>query len=270
MTIRPPAVAGRFYSDDPAQLTQDLIQLLSDDFDQASGPVFDPTKCGTIRGLIVPHAGYVFSGRTAGLAYRLLKPIADQISRVILVGPSHRVAFEGCAVPKAEQFSTPLGNVTIDQQGVAALMDDINIIVSDQAHELEHSLEVHLPFLQRCLGQFTLLPIVTCDINAEQVARMIEPLWDPHTLLVVSSDLSHFHSYSECNQIDENTCRKIESGSTDISPYEACGSTGINAANHIVRAHGYHLTRLSRINSGDTQYGDKQRVVGYVSYTICQ
>ncbi|MCG9626950.1 AmmeMemoRadiSam system protein B [Vibrio mediterranei] len=267
MTIRPPAVAGRFYNKDTKQLTRQVNQLL------AEPSVRDAETCNVqnnLRGLIVPHAGYVFSGETAGLAYHQLQSVAQQFSRVILVGPSHRVAFHGCALPSVDAFETPLGRVSIDRDCIELLADNSMVSINDQAHAQEHSLEVQLPFLQTVLDDFQLLPIVTGQVGALEVAKLIEPIWDNKTLLVISTDLSHFHRYSECQRLDWQTCNKIESGMTTITPDEACGSTGVNAVIHLISTKHYQLQRLALINSGDTEYGDKQRVVGYVSYTICR
>lgn len=258
MTIRPPAVAGQFYSHDPAELKQQITQWLAPD-----SQTVEP-----IRAIIVPHAGYIYSGQTAAKAYALIKQQKDAINKVILIGPSHHFYFEGCALPECDQFSSPLGTIEICDSDRQAVKHHSLVICSDRVHQAEHSLEVQLPFLQICLNQgLQLTPIVTSHISAPDLAAIIDPLWDKETLLVVSSDLSHFHPYEEANQIDHETCNEIEHYQSSITPEQACGSTGINALLLLAQKHRYPLHQLQQLNSGDTA-GDKSRVVGYASYII--
>ncbi|MGL6314061.1 AmmeMemoRadiSam system protein B [Vibrio sp. WXL103] len=268
MRIRATAVAGRFYSDEQDTLNQHVRALLSDSQYQSSEPLNNQVE--GVRGLIVPHAGYVYSGRVAGVAYRLLKPLAESIKRVILVGPSHRARFDGVAIPTCAQFATPLGLVDLDRDALALLAQSPNVIRSNDAHAQEHSLEVQIPFLQECLKEFRLVPMVTCITDYQTVAELIAPIWDAQTLLVISTDLSHFHTYEQCQALDASTCEKIELLQSDITPHEACGSMAVNAALHLILQSNYQLKPLMRINSGDTKFGDKDRVVGYASYAICQ
>lgn len=268
MRIRATAVAGRFYSDEQDTLNEHIRALLSDSQYQSSEPL--SSRIEGVRGLIVPHAGYVYSGRVAGVAYRLLKPLAESIKRVILVGPSHRVRFDGVAIPTCMQFATPLGLVDLDSNALAHLAQSPKVIRSNDAHAQEHSLEVQLPFLQECLNEFRLVPMVTCITDYQTVADLIAPIWDTQTLLVISTDLSHFHSYEQCQALDASTCGKIESLQSKITPHEACGSMALNAALHLITQNRYKLEPLMRTNSGDTKFGDKNRVVGYASYAICQ
>ncbi|MGF1691746.1 AmmeMemoRadiSam system protein B [Photobacterium kagoshimensis] len=278
MNIRHPAVAGRFYDKSPTQLKTQLeawllpvqssenpplVNTLSDKLAPSHIP-----SAGTIRALIVPHAGYVYSGHVAAQAYQALRDAADTIKHVILIGPSHRYFFQGCALPTAEQFSTPLGNVTLNTQTIATLSEIEDFELSEQAHALEHSLEVQLPFLQTVLNDFSLLPILTSNVSPAKLAKLIDPLWQSDdTLLVVSSDLSHFHPYHKAQRIDRNTCHLIEHFEPALTPEQACGSTGINTLLLLAKQRGYQLTRLALNNSGDTA-GDKEKVVGYVSYLI--
>ncbi len=183
------------------------------------------------------------------------------------MGPNHRVAFHGCALPKHCSFSTPLGNIPLDTGAIEQLVNNPNCHYNNHAHAEEHSLEVQLPFLQRCLSDFELIPLLTGTVDAIDVAHLIEPYWEDTTLLVISSDLSHFHPYKECNDIDTRSCHKIEAG-TPLTSKEACGYLGINAANALIKQQRCQLQRLSRANSGDSPHGDKNRVVGYVSYAI--
>lgn len=260
MTTRSPAVAGRFY-----EKSAPLLQKQLDDW--VSPPA---THRNLIRALIVPHAGYIYSGEVAAKAYCQLQPQAETIKKVILIGPSHRYAFHGCAVPNSRYFSTPLGSVLIDIQSIDNLIEIDDIKVSDQVHAQEHCLEVQLPFLQTCLHQFTLLPLLTSDISATQVAKIIGKLWQQEdTLLVISSDLSHFHPYADAQCIDQNTCSTIERFEPSLTAEQACGSTGINALLLLAKKRRYQLTRMELKNSGDTA-GDKERVVGYVSYLVSE
>ncbi|WP_413112514.1 AmmeMemoRadiSam system protein B [Thaumasiovibrio sp. DFM-14] len=257
MNIRPPAVAGRFYPHSAVDLKQQVLECLAS----------DGTSPDDICALIVPHAGYVFSGKVAGKAFQQIKQQASRIKRVILVGPSHRVAIDGCAVPSHTHFATPLGNVEIDQQNIQTLLECSTTFVDDDAHKYEHSLEVQLPFLQVCLKDVKVTPILTGRISSQSLAAMIKTIWSPNeTLLIISSDLSHFHSYQESIKLDEETCQEIEAYRPSLTPHQACGSTGINSLLIIAKQRGYQLHRLALINSGDTTAGDKQRVVGYVSY----
>lgn len=259
MNIRPPAVAGSFYDKSPEYLQCQLDSWLK--------PV---TEKRNIRAIVVPHAGYIYSGEVAAQAYRYLKLQADTIRRVILVGPSHRYFFQGCALPSVSYFSSPLGNIPIDTQSVEKLREIEDIEVSDQVHAFEHCLEVQLPFLQTCLNEFTLLPILTSNVSPVTVANLIDSLWqDESTLLVISSDLSHFHPYSEAQHIDQNTCSLIEHYEPSLTPEQACGSTGINTLLLLAKQRDYQLTRMELKNSGDTA-GDKERVVGYVSYLVSE
>ncbi len=259
MNVRQPAVAGQFYQNDPVQLRAQIQYWL--DNKQAV-----PAK--PIRAVIVPHAGYIYSGETAAHAYAQIKQQKNRIKKVILVGPSHHFYFDGCALPECEQFKTPLGSITLCHEHRKKLQTDPLVVFSDEIHQHEHSLEVQLPFLQSCLDpSFQLTPIITGNIRTEDLARIILPIWQEDTLLVVSSDLSHFHSYAEANEIDQNTCNKIEHYQTSITPHEACGSTGVNALLMLAGQYHYPLRQLQQINSGDTA-GSKSRVVGYASYLI--
>ncbi|MCE0495514.1 AmmeMemoRadiSam system protein B [Vibrio salinus] len=257
MTIRSPAVAGQFYNNNPTILRAQIEYWLSED-------VLD--ECRAIRAVIVPHAGYIYSGQTAARAYALVRQQKDKIKKVLLVGPSHRVYFKGCAVPACDQFCSPLGNLDIAQDTLKLLKENTLVTFSDSLHQQEHSLEVQLPFLQVCLNpEIRLMPLLVCDISASELATIIDALWDEETLLVISSDLSHFHTYTEANRIDRHTCHKIAHFQAEITPQEACGCTGINALLLLAKKNGYQLEQLQHNNSGDTS-GDLSRVVGYVSY----
>lgn len=259
--IREPAVAGLFYPDDPVLLQEQVERLLTADTAVATRP----------KALIVPHAGYIYSGPVAASAYAQLLPLRDRIQRVVLLGPSHRVAFTGLAASSARYFSTPLGLIQVDQQ---AMVDDILLLpqvrVLDEAHREEHSLEVQLPFLQTVLGaDFTLIPLVVGETEAEEVAEVIDKLWGgPETLLVISSDLSHYHDYTTARRLDSATSQAIEQlNPLAIDYHQACGRNPVNGLLLAARQHHLNATILDVRNSGDTA-GTRDRVVGYGAYAF--
>ena len=261
INTRPPAVAGTFYPGDPVTLSATIDRFLAD-ADEHSG--IQP------KALIVPHAGYVYSGSTAATAYAALKPWAKTIRRVILLGPTHRVAVEGIALPEVEAFATPLGSIRLDAQAIASIAELPQIVFSNHVHAFEHSLEVHLPFLQRVLEQFTLVPLAVGDAPPEAVAEVLKLLWGgPETLIVVSSDLSHFLPYGTAQQVDGNTCRHILQFDTHIHPEQACGAYPINGLLLAARQRGLTPSLLGLCNSGDTA-GDKSRVVGYAAFAFAE
>lgn len=262
-TARAPAVAGMFYPDDPAALTAQVTSLL------AAAPAPEP---GPVRALIVPHAGYVYSGETAAAAYRCLEPVAPDIQRVVLLGPAHRVYLEGMAVPSVDAFTTPLGEIPLDRDAIEQLAALPGVVEADAAHALEHSLEVQLPFLQSVLGTFSLVPVVVGECPPEAVARLIEALWDPpgssiNTVFVVTSDLSHFLPYEQARAVDAETSRRIRSCDPVLTPEDACGARAVNGLLVFAARRGLHVRELDVCNSGDTA-GDRARVVGYGSYVI--
>jgi AmmeMemoRadiSam system protein B len=227
--IRPPAVAGMFYPGEPDTLRDDLATCL------AVPPA--PTFSGRLKAVIVPHAGYVYSGGTAGKAYALLAPLAGRIRRVVLLGPCHRVAVRGVAAPTVQAFATPLGNIPLDRAALDALADLPQVVASDAAHAQEHSLEVQLPFLQTVLGDFTLVPLAVGQTGAAEVAQVIARLWGgPETLIVISSDLSHFHGYAEAQKIDHATADHILALEQLTSFEQACGALPINGLIAVARS----------------------------------
>lgn len=259
LAIRPAAVAGMFYPADADELREDVDAMLRD----AAAPAGRAPKA-----LIVPHAGYVYSGPVAAAAYARLAGARGRIARVALFGPAHRVFVRGLALPEADVFATPLGRVPIDRDALARLRDFPGVSESELAHALEHSLEVQLPFLQRTLGSFTLVPLVVGDAAPADVARVIEALAaDPATLIVVSSDLSHYHGYDEARRIDSDTVGRIGALAADIDHEQACGATPINGAVLWARHHGLSAELLDLRNSGDTA-GDRGRVVGYAAFAL--
>ncbi len=256
---RPPAVAGMFYPRDPPTLRATVDQLLA-------GARASLTKAP--KALIAPHAGYVYSGAIAASAYVELRAHSASIRRVILMGPTHRVALRGVAIPEAARFQSPLGDVTVD----AALRDRAlglpGVAVNDAAHASEHSLEVHLPFLQAVLDEFTLLPLVVGDIAPAAVAALLDVLWtEDDTLVVVSTDLSHYHEYRKAQAIDAATVAAIEAQQPTVEPQQACGCRPLNGLLTATRQRGMRILPLDVRNSGDTA-GDRDRVVGYAAFAV--
>lgn len=258
--IRQPAVAGMFYPSDKQSLAHDIHQYL----DQAN------TELASIpKALVVPHAGYIYSGPVAAFAYKKLLPVKEKINRVVLLGPSHRVAFHGLAAPQSSFFSTPLGDIPIDRQSIELVADLPQVIISEQAHLEEHSLEVQLPFLQEVLKKFTLVPLVVGDADRYEVAEVIEKLWgDENTLIVISTDLSHYHSYNEAKQMDRATSDAIVNLKAEQIGYDdACGRNGLKGMITVAQEKQLAAEILDLRNSGDTA-GDKSRVVGYGAYAF--
>jgi AmmeMemoRadiSam system protein B len=256
---REPAVAGSFYPADSRELSSLLDTLLA-----AASP-HEPAP----KALIAPHAGYIYSGPVAATAYASLAPVADRITRVVLLGPSHRKAFRGLAVPTASSFITPLGSVPLDSDAILQILQLPQVHVDDQAHAEEHSLEVHLPFLQHQLREFSLVPLVVGDASSAEVSAVIEQLWGgEETLLVISSDLSHYLDYGSAQQRDAATSRAIESlAFEDIDYGDACGRNPVSGLLRYARDHGLRIKTVDLRNSGDTA-GPHDRVVGYGSYLL--
>ena len=259
--VRPAAVAGMFYPEEPAVLATEVRAYLA-----AAG--LPPPGAARPRALIVPHAGYMYSGAIAACAYRRLLGQAETIERVVLLGPAHRVPVRGLALPAARAFATPLGTVEVDADAVARALRLPQVCKSDAAHAQEHSLEVQLPFLQTLLEDFRIVPFAVGDASAAQVAEVIELLWDgPQTLIVVSSDLSHYHGYADARQIDRATANAVLALSATLHGEQACGATPVNALLLAARKRGLRPELVDLRNSGDTA-GDRSRVVGYASFVF--
>jgi AmmeMemoRadiSam system protein B len=262
--VRPAAVAGLFYPGRAAELAATVEHLLREAEDAIrAGP---PPKA-----IIAPHAGYIYSGAIAASAYVQLRPLAGRIRRVVLIGPCHRVPLQGLAVPSAAAFATPLGEVPVDREAVAALLTLPQVCVFDRTHADEHALEVHLPFLQEVLGHFAVVPIVAGRARADEVAETLERVWGgEETLIVVSSDLSHYLDYDRARAIDSVTCRAIEAlDDTSIASDQACGSVPVAGLLTLARRRGLAVTTLDLRNSGDTA-GDHARVVGYGAWMFTE
>lgn len=260
-TIRNAAVAGLFYPGEARALATEVDDLLA-----ASG---EPApRLGFPKALIVPHAGYIYSGPVAARAYDELAGARGTVRRVVILGPVHRVPVRGLAAPASQAFVTPLGSVPIDTAALASLRDLPQVVQSDAAHALEHSLEVQLPFLQKQLGEFSLVPFAVGAASVPQVGEVIERLWGgPETLIVLSTDLSHYHGYDEARRIDGATLSRITRLATDLEHEEACGATPLNGLLAVAKRKGLAIRLLSACNSGDTA-GGKDRVVGYSAFAL--
>jgi AmmeMemoRadiSam system protein B/AmmeMemoRadiSam system protein A len=257
--VREPAVAGRFYPADPDELRATIRGFLKPDPSQGSPP----------KAIIAPHAGYVYSGPIAGSAYSALRGLRGRIRRVILFGPAHYVRLRGMALPSADVFQTPLGPVPIDRAAVERVLALPYVIVNDSAHAREHSLEVHVPFLQEVLGDFQVVPLAVGEVTSAEVSAVIELLWGgEETLLVVSSDLSHFHDYETAVRVDTETSHLIESlRFEDLTGERCCGFRPISGMLEAARHRGLRVRMLDLRNSGDTA-GPRDRVVGYGAFVL--
>lgn len=260
-SIRKPAVAGTFYPGQEHDLSDAVRVLLC----FAEKPA---TEMPVPKALIVPHAGYVYSGPTAAAAYASLAAARSTIRRVVLLGPVHRVPVRGLALPDVAAFATPLGEVRLDVAAIASIGGMRQVVVSSAAHAWEHSLEVQLPFLQTVLDDFTLVPLAVGDASAEEVAQVLEALWGgPETLIVISSDLSHFLTYEQAQAVDRDTVQAILNFDNALTHEQACGGTPINGLLLAARRHALRVQLLDLCNSGDTA-GDQSRVVGYAAFAF--
>ncbi len=258
-TVRSPAVAGAFYPANRGRLDTEVRAYL----DAAERVMLDFQP----RILIVPHAGYVYSGPVAATGYRLLED-REGLRRIVMLGPSHYVWFSGLTLPGVDYLETPLGDVAVDRAGAAESLKSPLVVDSPSAHEREHSLEVQLPFLQIVASGTPVVPMLTGDVDPADVADVVEPLLDDETMLLISSDLSHYHDYETARRLDAETAQAIERFDADALGREsACGRTGIQAALHVANRRGYRMQILDLRNSGDTA-GPHDRVVGYGTFAF--
>ncbi|MFV0442594.1 MAG: AmmeMemoRadiSam system protein B [Planctomycetaceae bacterium] len=257
--IRRPAVAGQFYPADPVELRLTIDSFLAQAVPQGRNP----------KALIVPHAGYVYSGPVAASAYGQLLSLHGRIQRVVLLGPTHHVRFQGLAASSADVYASPLGGIPLDRPAVERALELSCVRTLDNAHLREHSLEVHLPFLQVVLGQFQLVPLVVGQTSAMDTADVLERLWGgPETLIVISSDLSHFHDWATARRLDAETCRVIEARRSDLLTGErACGCHAVNGLLKVATRRQLPITTLDLRNSGDI-VGQRDRVVGYGAWLV--
>ncbi|MDO9366066.1 MAG: AmmeMemoRadiSam system protein B [Methylotenera sp.] len=261
-TTRQPAVAGAFYSGNKQILTDEIKTLLA----SATAVIGHAYP----KAIIVPHAGYIYSGQTAAIAYARLTQGRESIKRVVLLGPVHRVPVRGLALPDVDAFATPLGEISVDQEAIASLAGLSQVVVSRAAHGQEHSLEVQLPFLQTVLDDFKLVPLAVGDATPTEVAEVLNLLWGgPETVIVVSSDLSHYLPYKLAQSVDQETVQNILGMHGSLTHQQACGGTPVNGL--ILAASRHHLKPklLDLCNSGDTA-GDKDKVVGYASFIFTE
>jgi len=259
-SVRPAAVAGMFYPENPAELAAMLHGFLA----EAQPPPLHP------KALIAPHAGYIYSGPIAANAYALLQSRRASIKRVVLLGPVHRVWTPGLALPGVDVFETPLGSVVLDQDAIAAIDGLRQVQVHPAAHVQEHSLEVQLPFLQSVLDDFTLVPLAVGGASPEAVAEVLEVLWGgTETLIVVSSDLSHFLAYDQAQHVDRATVHEILVLNSHLTGEQACGCVCVNGLLLAARKRGLSPHLLDLRNSGDTA-GDRNRVVGYAAIAFTE
>ena len=263
-TVRPAAVAGAFYPGQTSALSGTVLALL------AKASPNTELDAGVPKAIVVPHAGYIYSGTTAALAYAQLAAARSRIRRVVLLGPVHRVAVRGLALPGTDAFATPLGEIEIDSAAVSALVGLPQVVISPAAHAQEHSLEVQLPFLQSVLDDFKLLPLAVGNATPAEVAQVLERLWGgPETLIVISSDLSHFLPYASAQAMDQGSVQQILKFDGTLNHQQACGATPVNGLLLAARHHGLQVRLLGLCNSGDSA-GDKERVVGYASLAFTQ
>lgn len=260
-TRRPAAVAGLFYPDEPAALNRQIDTLMN-----TAEPASEDHPP---RALVVPHAGYPYSGPVAARAYAHIAPWRDHYRRVLLLGPSHRVPFRGMALSSADRFSTPLGDIPLDKDEQEALLQCKGVEEMDAPHAMEHSLEVQLPFLQRLLGDFRLIPLSVGDAPVEQVAAIIERYWsDPETLVVISTDLSHFLTLEQARALDDRTREAIERRDYKaIGDDQACGRYPLRGLLKVLDQHDAGIDTLAMGTSADTT-GDASRVVGYGAWLV--
>lgn len=261
-SIRQAAVAGYFYPAEAQVLRAQVERMLAGALPLERVP---PPKA-----LIVPHAGYIYSGAVAATGYAAAAKLRDSVRRVVLIGPAHRSVVPMFALPAAQAFATPLGEIPLSRNDWMALSARDGMMVDDSPHLYEHSLEVQLPFLQTVLGAFELVPILVGCATGRQVADLLTGLWGgPETLIVVSSDLSHFHPYEEARHCDRVTVEQIVRMRPGLDHEQACGATPVNGLLETAREFGLEPHLLDLRNSGDTA-GDRARVVGYASIAFCE
>ena len=263
LNVRAAAVAGLFYPDDRDELRALVEGLLAAARAKLDGTPLVP------RAIIAPHAGYIYSGPIAASAYACLPAVRDWVQRVVIVGPAHRVHLHGLSVSSAQAFATPLGRVPVDRAAVESLLELPFVHLHDDAHAAEHSIEVQLPFLQVALSQFAIVPLAMGDVSAQQVQQVLDALWDwPGTLIVVSSDLSHYHEYGTALALDSATSRAIEAlCPQDIQRDQACARPAVQALLALARQRHLRAHTVDQRSSGDTA-GSPQRVVGYGAYVF--
>jgi AmmeMemoRadiSam system protein B/AmmeMemoRadiSam system protein A len=259
--IRPPAIAGTFYPNNPVELEATIKYFLNEAV-RNFGPAVNVPKA-----IIVPHAGYIYSGLTAAAVYNRLQPAREVIKRVVILGPCHCVAINGIALPSTEIFQTPLGNILLDKDSITSILNLDSVEVFNETHVNDHSIEIHLPFLQKILADFKLVPLIVGDSNPEKIAEVLDVLWGgPETLILISSDLSHYLRYDQAKMADSQTRIAIEQMDLNaLGKDQACGFHSVKGLLMLAKAKGLSVTTADIRNSGDTA-GTKDRVVGYGSW----
>ena len=259
--IRAPAVAGTFYPANASRLRVDIHAYLA--------AATDWRAPGHVKAVIAPHAGYVYSGPVAGHAFAPLAHNAPRIRRVVVIGPAHFLPIRGLALPSAAAFRTPLGDVPLDGAAIEVIRELPQVQVADAPHQPEHAIEVELPFLQAVLGEFGLVPLVVGEATPDEVAQVLHRLWDgPDTLLLISSDLSHYEPYAQARTHDAATAAAIERlDGARLGPRDACGHLPIAGLLLEASRRGMSAVRLDLRNSGDTA-GAKDQVVGYGAWAF--
>ncbi|MFL7838457.1 MAG: AmmeMemoRadiSam system protein B [Candidatus Promineifilaceae bacterium] len=259
MTVRQAAVAGTFYPADARELAKMVDRYMAGAEGNGDLP----------KAIIAPHAGYVYSGPIAASAYAHLAGNKEMVRRVVLMGPAHRVPLQGLAASSAQAFATPLGEVAVDQEALAKVLDLPQVRVWDEAHAFEHSLEVQLPFLQRIYQQFSIVPLLVGQTTAQEAAEVLDLLWGgPETAVVISSDLSHFHDYTTAQHLDQVTAQAIIRLDGQALEYEsACGRNAIRGLLKVAKERGLNGRVVDLRNSGDTS-GSRSRVVGYGAFVF--
>lgn len=261
-SIRPAAVAGYFYPDDPRVLQMQISEMLS-----TAVPL---EVVHAPKALVVPHAGYVYSGPVAASGYACATELRQQVRKVVMLGPAHRAEVRGFALPASQAFATPLGMVKLHHSDWQALQARPDVVVDERPHEFEHCLEVQLPFLQTVLDAFEIVPILVGGATGEQVADLLDQLWGgPETLILISSDLSHYHTYDQARSTDRHAVDEVLRMKPVLDHQQACGATPINGLIRAAAAHGLEPHLLDLRNSGDTA-GDRSRVVGYASIAFTE
>ena len=259
---RRPAVAGSFYPSDPGELEESLRRAFT-------GAEVPPAAAPAPQALVAPHAGYVYSGPVAASAYLRLASARSTIRRVVLIGPSHFLPVDGVALPSADSFESPLGPVPVDDDARQTVLGLPGVSVDDAAHAREHTLEVQLPFLQAVLDRFEVLPLAVGRSSPQQGAAVLDAVWGgPETVVVVSTDLSHYHPYAEAVALDRRTAAAIVAMNPDaVADSDACGGDALRALLTAARSRGLAVEELDLRNSGDTA-GDRERVVGYGAFAV--
>ncbi|WP_075892836.1 AmmeMemoRadiSam system protein B [Actinomyces provencensis] len=266
-TVRPPAVAGFFYPADPTEVAEEADRLLA----RASAQLVASEHNWTPKALVVPHAGWEWSGDLAALGWQTLAPRRRTITRVVLLGPTHRVGIRGIALPGSDFFRTPLGDLPIPTHEVLAATSDLPrpVTVDSLTHAEEHAIEVQVPFIQRVLGTVNLVPLNVGMATPTEVADVIEALWgERSTVVAVSSDLSHYHDAATARALDAATIEQVLTLSGPVAHDRACGASPLNGLLEVCRRRGLSPHLLGAHNSGDVPGGGGDHVVGYAAFAI--